>query len=139
MPQAIAQQRAKHALEKIREYENESAKKQKKFSSYVSSFGPMILMNGFGQACAFYLANKKSEHQDVLKLLDDWLTEEGRPLSGQRNKSHIVDRIVDINAHEYQLAQVEALAYLDWLKKFAKAFLKSDADDTEEEEDAAAA
>jgi len=138
MPQTIAQQRAKHALKKIMEYKDEPAEKQKKFNSYVSSLGPMILMNGLGQACAFYLANKNNEYRDVLKILDDWLVSEGRPMAGKRDKAHIVERIVDIDAHEYQLAQVEALAYLDWLKKFAKAFLKSEAEDAEEAEDAAA-
>ncbi len=148
--QTIAQRRAKHALDAItsftpapgpsetKEDKKKRLDKQKRFNSYVSSFGPMILMNGFGQACAFYMANNKSdksERRDALNMLDNWLVGEGRPLAGKRDKNNIVERIIRINAHEYQLAQVEALAYLDWLKKFAKAFLKSEAEDAEEEED----
>jgi CRISPR-associated protein Cmr5 len=84
----------------------------------------MILMNGFGQACAFYSANKKPEHQDVLKAVEEWLKKEDRPFYGQ--KGDIVRCITQCDMPRYRLAQVEALAYLDWLKKFAKAFLKSD-------------
>jgi len=126
--QTIAQQRAAHALEKINEYKNGDGDAQKRFNSYVTSFGPMILMNGFGQAAAFYLANNKSEHRDVLDMLDGWLTGKGRPLHGVAG-DHLVDRIVNLDVHGYRLAQAEALAYLDWLKKFAKAFLASDGDE----------
>ncbi len=137
MLQTIAQKRAKDALEKIRAYEGESSEKQKRINSYVSSFGPMILMNGFGQACAFYIANNKEEHLEVFKILEGWLKSDGQVFYGEH--SSLMECITTCNASRYQLAQVEALAYLDWLKKFAKAFLKSDADDTEEAEDAAAA
>ncbi len=128
----LAQMRAKHALEKIKAYKTANAPDaQKRFNAYVSSLGPMILMNGLGQACAFYLANKKTEHRDVLKILDDWLKTEGRPLHAMSTKGHIVERIVNVDADVYRLARVEALAYLDWLKKFAKAFLASEADQNE--------
>lgn len=134
--QTIAQQRAKHALDKINGYASRDGDVQKRFGSYVSSLGPMILMNGFGQAAAFYLANKKGEHRDVLDMLDAWLTGEGKPLHGVTG-NHLVDRIVKLDVHRYRLAQAEALAYLDWLKKFTKAFLMSEADETEEKNEPA--
>jgi CRISPR-associated protein Cmr5 len=86
----------------------------------------MILMNGLGQACAFYIANKKSEHQDVLNAVEGWLKQEGRPF--HEREGHIVKCITSCDKHIYRMAQVEALEYLDWLKKFAKAFLKSEED-----------
>lgn len=119
----IAQQRAKHALGQITAYSSKSKEEQEKYNSYVASFGPMILMSGFGQACAFYIANKKTEHKDVLGAVTDWLKLEGRPF--HERKGHIVECITNCDKHIYRLAQVEALEYLDWLKKFAKAFLKS--------------
>ena len=122
--QILAQERAKHALKKITAYENKSQDEQKLFNSYVASFGPMILMNGFGQACAFYMANKKSEHKDVLNAVEEWLKKEGRPFHGK--EGHIVQCITECDMSRYRLAQVEALAYLDWLKKFSKAFLNSE-------------
>ncbi len=128
----IAQKRAKHALDSITAYQAKTTGKddeQKRFNSYVASFGPMILMNGFGQACAFYIANKKSEHRDVLKAVEEWLKKEGRPFHGQQG--HIVQCITNCDKHIYRMAQIEALAYLDWLKKFAKAFLKSEEGDTQ--------
>ena len=122
--QTIAQARAKHALGRITAYQVKDDDKQKRFNSYVAAFGPMILMSGFGQACAFYLANKKSEHKDVLDAVEDWLGSEGKPFYGLQG--HIIECITSVEKSTYRLAQIETLAYLDWLKKFAKAFLKSD-------------
>ncbi len=129
----IAQKRAEHALRIIHGENNESrfskksAEKQKKLNSYISSFGPMILMNSFGQACAFYLANKEEEYQSVYLALESWLTSAGRPYEDEQTQG-LMNAITSRDAIQYRLAQAEALAYLDWLKKFAKAFLKSDSD-----------
>jgi CRISPR-associated protein Cmr5 len=139
---SIAQLRAEHALKEITEkypkilherakhesdmkkYQEILDKSQKRFNSYVASFGPMILMNGFGQACAFYMAKKK-EHGDVINCVTNWLQQKDRPFHNKAG--HIVNCITESDIHTYRLAQVEALAYLDWLKKLAKAFLKSEA------------
>jgi CRISPR-associated protein Cmr5 len=122
--QTLAQQRAKHALEKITGYQSRPDDAQKRFNSYVASLGPMILMNGFGQACAFYIANEKSEHKDVLQAVEEWLKKKGRPF--HEREEDIIRCITNGDERTYRLARLEALAYLDWLKKFAKAFLKSE-------------
>jgi len=133
--QTIAQQRAKHALGKITDYMLKQADAQKRFNSYVAGLGPMILMSGFGQACAFYYANKKGEHRDVIDILDDWLQQSGRPFQNhKKDGSYIMARIVKCDMQEYRIAQVEALVYLDWLKKFAKAFLKSEDDNSSDKQ-----
>ena len=124
--QTVAQMRAKHALGRITSYQTEEDK-QKRFNSYIASFGPMILMSGFGQACAFYVANKKTEHKEVLDAVEDWLKKEGRPFHGQDD--NIIQCITNCDSSTYRLAQIETLAYLDWLKKFGKAFLKSEEGD----------
>jgi CRISPR-associated protein Cmr5 len=78
----------------------------------------MILMSGFGQTCAFYKSNKKDNHAEVLKVLEEWL-----------KHGDLMDFITNSSAEQYQLAQVESLAYLNWLKKFAKAYLEGEGDD----------
>ncbi len=135
----IGQLRAGDALaivcgtgEKKEGFKQNSAESQKKLNSYIAGFGPMILMNGLGQACAFYLAAKEKEHQDVYKAIEKWLTKPDRPY---KNKTDLMEAIVDGDAATYRLAQAEALAYLDWLKKFAKAFLKEDVKSDAEGED----
>lgn len=128
--QTVAQMRAKHALGRITSYQTvyqTEEDKQKRFNSYTASFGPMILMSGFGQACAFYVANKKTEHKDVLDAVEAWLQEKGRPFHGQNG--NIIACITSSDSSTYRLAQIETLAYLDWLKKFGKAFLKSEEGD----------
>lgn len=125
----IAQLRAGHALVVVcgnKEnpgFKEKSAASQKKINSYIAGFGPMILMNGFGQACAFYLSSKEKEHQEVYKAVAEWLARPGRPHEGQQD---LIQAIVDNDAATYRLAQAETLAYLDWLKKLAKAFLKGE-------------
>ncbi|MDQ7005475.1 MAG: type III-B CRISPR module-associated protein Cmr5 [Ghiorsea sp.] len=39
--------------------------------------------------------------------------------------------ITACDANRYQLAQAEAIAYLDWVKKFAKAYLGEKGDNDE--------
>jgi len=134
MLQTISQQRGQHALTQIQAYiKNHAAQheKQKELLSYINSMGPMILMSGFGQTCAFYRSNKKEEHQSALGMLADWL-ESGDRIYAHGGKERLMEKIVAGNASDYQLAQAEALAYLDWLKKFAKAFLEVKAEGKED-------
>jgi len=125
--QTISQQRAKHALENIQQYQDKSY--AGKLKGYIVSFAPMILMSGFGQACAFYVSksgDKKEEekaYQKAQTILWDWLHQHVTAFGSQPD---LMTAIVHCDAKKYQLAQVEALEYLNWLKKFAKAYLKGD-------------
>lgn len=118
--QTLAQLRAKHALAQI---EAMKAEDDGHLSAHIAGFPAMILMSGFGQACAFYLS-KGGTRKVAYDALEKWLVSPGRPYSGANDG--LMKAIVDNNAAKYRLAQAEALAYLDWLKKFAKAFLKSE-------------
>lgn len=113
--QTIEQDRAKHALNAVkkweREMENDSESKPKELRSYIVGMPAMILMSGFGQTCAFY-KSKKGNHAEVLNVLEDWLDD-----------GDLMEFITSSSAQAYQLAQAESLAYLNWLKKFAKAYL----------------
>ncbi len=113
--QTISQERAKHALAAVKDWEDKSPSDQKELKSYVVSMPAMILMSGFGQTCAFYKGNNKGNHEVVLQALQAWL-----------NKGDIISFITKASAQEYQLAEAESLEYLNWLKKFAKAYLKGD-------------
>lgn len=137
--QNLVQLRAKHALEqidKIIKHDDEIKKnksdEEKKLnddghlSSHIAGFPAMILMSGFGQACAFYLS-KGGTMKLAYDALEDWLTTGNRPYSNAvQNKYKLMTAITSGDAATYRLAQAEALVYLDWLKKFAKAFLKND-------------
>lgn len=137
--QTIQQQRAAHALKAV-EAVNDRIKaiaegndrdkiKASEYKSYASGFPAMIQMNGLGQAAAFYRskgAGKDSKAQAYLTLyntLSNWLREPGQPY--QRHDD-LLRGITHENMQTYMLAQAEALALLDWVKKFAKAYMGDD-------------
>ncbi len=70
--QTISQARAKHALAAVRSWEGKERQIQKELKAHVTGMGPMMLMSGFGQTCAFY-KSKGSNHDVVLQVLQDWL------------------------------------------------------------------
>jgi len=122
--QTIQQQRAKYALEKVNDA---LARKvcQKEYKSYASNLPAMIHMNGLGQAAAFFKSKgaKSDAHNELYDLLSGWLCQNGQPYAGCRN---LLEGITTRDMHTYRLAQAEAQALMDWVKKFAKAFMTDD-------------
>jgi CRISPR-associated protein Cmr5 len=119
--QTLQQQRARFALEKVKAALADANISAKEFKSQAESFPAMIRMNGLGQAAAFYLS-KGGAHGRLYKLLSDWLKEPNQPYQGK-------ELLVGITGEDmlaYRLAQAEALLLLDWVKKFAKAFVEDD-------------
>jgi CRISPR-associated protein Cmr5 len=130
--QSLSQQRAKHALAAIRDLEN---KEYGHYVSYVNGLPAAILQNGLGQALATLLAgaklakklNQRSEDEQARESLyhqiSTWLCDsnEDAPYS---NRNDVLEAITLQDEDGYLRAQAEALAYLEWLKKFANAFLK---------------
>ena len=123
--QTIQQQRAKHALDGVRTFANNpniSRTQRSEYKSYASALPAMIHINGLGQAAAFY-KSKGGTHKELYKLLSSWLTQENQPYAG---KDELLAGIVECDMHRYRLAQAEAQALMDWVKKFAKAYLSED-------------
>lgn len=87
--------------------------------SYANGLPAMILMNGLGQTAAFY-KSKGGKHDALYTLLSNWLKQPGKPYAGK----DLLDGITGGDAVSYRAAQAEALAYLQWVKKFAKAYHK---------------
>ena len=115
--QTIQQQRAAYALEKVKSASATTNKKE--YKSHASGLPAMIHMNGLGQAAAFY-RSKGGVHQELYNLLSEWLTETGQPYA---NYDDLSAGITDSNMQAYHLAQAEAQALMDWVKKFAKAYM----------------
>ena len=119
--QTIQQQRAKDALEQV----NASIARgvnQKEYRAYASNLPAMIHMNGLGQAAAFF-KSKGDTHGELYNLLSGWLCKKGQPYENCQN---LLDGITTKDMHTYRLAQAEAQALMDWVKKFAKAFMTED-------------
>ena len=139
------QQRAQHALQSVtdvqklvqkllatagsNEKEQKKAKKfREEYESCAKSLPANIVMNGLGQACAMLLAQAKgkSADQDAHRLLYDHLQDwiRGRDNAAvYPNDQDLVKAVINHGQGEYVRAQFESLAYLNWLKKFAQAYL----------------
>ena len=131
--QTIQQKRAKFALEKITAATKDHKLNKKEFNSYAAGLPAMIHMSGLGQAAAFYKSKTKSaEHRRLYNLLSEWLTKSGQPYGNKsvgdvklRNLPYddLLDGITKENMHRYRLAQAEAQALMDWVKKFSSAYM----------------
>lgn len=117
--QTMQQLRAKYALEKVKEAaQNLFPSEQIEFKSYAAALPAMIHMNGLGQAAAY--KSKGETHFKLYKLLSDWLCCEGQPFYGNED---LLDAIIQSDMKTYRLGQAEAQALMDWVKKFAKAYM----------------
>ena len=114
------QERASHALEKINELKDYG-----NFVSYANSLPASIVMNGLGQAMAFELSSGKKDigHKELYRIMQDWLCGKSGVFTDEPD---LMIAITKKPQREYIRAQAEALAYLDWLKKFSRAYLKGD-------------
>lgn len=127
--QTIQQKRAQFALEKITRLANGQHINKKEFNSYAAGLPAMIHMSGLGQAAAFYKA-KGGEHGRLYDLLSEWLTRRDQPYGNQSKgensgKPHddLLQGITRESMHHYRLAQAEAQALMDWVKKFSSAYM----------------
>jgi len=125
--QTLQQQRARYALAKVQSAVDEANGTEragytaKEFKSQAESFPAMIRMNGLGPAAAFYLA-KGGAHKKLYDLLSGWLSQPAQVFAGKP----LMDGITQGDSPQYRLAQAEALLLLDWVKRFAKAFVQED-------------
>ena len=122
MQQTMQQQRAAYALNKVKTASTNPTINQKEYKSYASQLPAMIHMNGLGQAAAFFRA-KKGTHLELYQVLSEWLCKDQQPYQGCND---LLEGITTKDLHHYRLAQAEAQMQMDWVKKFAKAYMTSD-------------
>ena len=129
----IERERARHALNTVKKLEKKGVDK---YASYVKGLPATILQNGFGQAMATLLSAAKNRDADDHKLLysnlEEWLCKVN-PDSPYINEPDLMQAITGGTEKAYLLAQAEAMSYLEWLKKFANAYL-SKPEGTKEED-----
>ncbi|HDN26373.1 MAG TPA: type III-B CRISPR module-associated protein Cmr5 [Thioploca sp.] len=132
--QTLQQQRAKFALNRVKEAANQlDTKNKKEYKSYASALPFMIHANGLGQAAAFYRSKgEKDTHFLLYKLLSDWLTgnvnidgfnKENQPFYGHDD---LLEGITNEKMPVYMTAQAEAMVFMNWVKRFADAFMRGD-------------
>ncbi len=118
--QTIEQQRARFALGRVREVA--SKKYGGKYRQEVQGLPAMILTNGLGQTLAFLRAKSKGgraddEHAAAYQHLCSWICLQ------MGWTGDLLERVTATDVAGYRRAQLEALAVLGWLKRFAEAEL----------------
>ena len=123
--QTTEQLRAKAAWEQINEVPDN---KIGDFSTLTDGAASLIQKVGFGQALAFWLAKRSGKDKnDPKNLLPDylaeWLIDGNQPYTRTKGKTgtDLLDKIMNNNSSEYRILTNEAIAYLNWMKRFAKA------------------
>jgi CRISPR-associated protein Cmr5 len=120
----MEQQRAAFALQSIEDFLALDKTSQAELRRYLIHIPALIHMNGLGQALAFYrMKGPNSNHELIYQLLGKWLCQEtpGRVFDG--HAGDLLKAITSSDYRCYMAAQNEALAVLEWLKKFATALL----------------
>ncbi|MEW5762647.1 MAG: type III-B CRISPR module-associated protein Cmr5 [Bacillota bacterium] len=124
----LEQQRAQHALKAVYEAEKHfEGEDRQRFVAYVESLPAAIITNGLGQAAATLLAQAKgkkdSPHRKIFDIIQDWLCRSDHQ-APYKDADKLMDAITSNDRALYLKAQMETLAYLEWLKRFTVAFLK---------------
>lgn len=115
------QQRSAFALQQIEQVFGIPV--DEKIANFVVGVPTMVLANGLGQTLAFLLSKRKDEHNNTCKILREWLGRE-MPVLKTQDTSAFLQALSRLEQRDYLHAQQEALALLQWLKRYSRAFQK---------------
>ncbi len=141
---SLARRRAGAALTAIQDLAAAAgvkAQEKEAYAGYVKGVPASIVMIGLGQTMAAQLAQGGKDtgkgqggqapnaHRQIYLHLEQWLCGgdpespfEPPPSDAARGR-WLMQQLCAASEETYLIAQAEALAYLEWLKKFANAFL----------------
>jgi len=125
----VEQRRAADAMARVNELSSQSEGFKKRYRAYVDRLCPTIVMNGLGQALATERAAAGSDprkdkddewaHYELYESLRRWLCRDDGGV--YPSKPDLLQAIMSHDESLYLRAQAEALAWLDWHKKFSRA------------------
>lgn len=125
-PRDLDRLRAESAWSSIHTFkETQSEKICKKYGTLARQMPTYIQINGLGQSLAFLKAKNELHHQQVLQHITDWFC---RRYQWDEESTDLLKNLLDMSSQQYRLATSEALAFLQWLKRFAEAELGSEED-----------
>ncbi len=121
---SMEQDRAEFALARIQTARDLGGELPKEIRRHLNGLPALIRMNGLGQALAFFrMKGTGSSHELIYQMVGTWLcaaNSKGRIFT---EHTDILTAITRSDVQHYMAAQNEALALLEWLKKFAVAIL----------------
>lgn len=113
---SLEQERAAHAYMAVIEARG---KKDKELKSLARNAPASIQSNGLGQTLAFWKAKKEEHHLALYGALSRWL----KAQHVFEDSDLLVWIVTKATSLQYRQATAEALAYLNWYKRFAEAEL----------------
>jgi len=129
LPKTLEQQRAHQAWQCVQEVTSKSQDFKKKYGSLVRRLPMLVLTNGLGQTLAFLKAKDKNdssdEHTMLFQHLSRWVLSQVAPASTGTN-CDLLNWVLANDSAAYRRATMEALAFLNWLKRFAEAELPTE-------------
>lgn len=127
----LDQRRARHAWEAVERIKNAGGKMAGDYAREVKRLPVRIVTAGLGHAIAFLRAKGDPGGGDanatLLSDLADWVLDKRRDVASRRptpSSAALIEAIVKGDATFLQVSTDEALAYLQWLGRFAEAELK---------------
>ncbi len=128
----LEQLRAADALSRVQELSRQSDGFKKRYRAYVDRLCPTIVMNGLGQALATERAaagpdpkeDEERAHHKLYVNLQRWLCR--REGGVYPSSPDLLQAIMSNDEELYLRAQAEALAWLEWHKKFCRATFPTD-------------
>ena len=125
--QTVDQRRATHAWKAVQEAKKFDGAKAKEYGDHAKKLPSRITGSGLGAALAFVLAKAgppdSKDHKKHIKQLYDDLTDwviEQRPIPAKK-KDSLLESVIEGDSDFLRRATDEALAYLQWLNRFAEA------------------
>ena len=113
----LNQERSEYALKNVLE------RGKNDYTAFLAGTPSMILKNGFGHTLAFWLSKGKEQHIFAFEVVRDWLIDNEFIEADKDNKDFLL-KLSQSSQSEYLSAQKEALLLLEWVKRYAQAFLK---------------
>jgi CRISPR-associated protein Cmr5 len=130
--QTLEQKRAAQAWQCVEEVKQRSDNVRGKYSTLARKLPSLVQVNGLGQALAFVYSKAKFQEKNrgpeaeanglIFTQVSGWVKEE-LGISGAEN---LLKLVVERKSDFYRRATAEAIAFLNWLKRFAEAELPTE-------------
>lgn len=131
MKRNLEQKRAEYALKTIKKRLKDlggNKEKRDRYLTRVKSLPATIIMCGLGQTAAMLLSagKRQSDNPDQMLYedLENWICDNKENRIYQ--EKDLIEAIVKNNRKKYIKAQTETIKLLEWLKKFATAYLSDE-------------
>lgn len=119
--QKLEQSRASFAFTRAK-----SAGENKEYKQWAKKVPMMIKTNGLGATLAFLYSKGETQRQ-IIRDLEEWfkMDEKCKGLIVLNNTSfHLVGEITQVDMAAYRALTIEAIAFLNWLRRFADGLIK---------------